>query len=57
MAESAHHGMVRAIHPSHSRHDGDIAFAAATGDVDVHLDRLRVLVGEVTAEAIRSAVS
>jgi L-aminopeptidase/D-esterase-like protein len=56
-AESAHHGMVRAIHPSHSRHDGDIAFAAATGEVDAHLDRLRVLVGEVTAGAIRSAVS
>ena len=56
-AESAHHGMVRALHPSHTRHDGDIAFAAATGQVGVHLDRLRVLVEDVTAEAIRSAVS
>ena len=57
-AESAHHGMVRALRPSHSRHDGDIAFAAATGEVaDLHLDRLRVLVEDVTAEAIRSAVS
>jgi L-aminopeptidase/D-esterase-like protein len=56
VAESAHHGMVRAIHPSHSRHDGDIAFALATGQVDAHLDRLRVIAGEVTAEAIRAAV-
>ena len=33
LAESAHHGMVRSIHPSHTRHDGDIAFAVATGEV------------------------
>ena len=31
LAESAHHGLARAIHPSHTRYDGDIAFAAATG--------------------------
>ncbi len=57
LAESAHHGIVRAIHPSHTRHDGDLAFAAATGDVDANLDRLRVLVTEVTAAAVRSAVA
>ncbi len=57
LAESAHHGLVRAIHPSHTRHDGDIAFAAATGQVDAHLDRLRVLATDVTAEAVRSAVT
>jgi L-aminopeptidase/D-esterase-like protein len=57
LAESAHHGMVRSIHPSHTRHDGDVAFAVATGETDaVHLDRLRVLVTEVTAGAVRSAV-
>ena len=33
----------RAIHPSHTRYDGDLAFALATGAVDAHLDRLRVL--------------
>ena len=57
LAESAHHGLVRAIHPSHTRHDGDITFAAATGEVDAHLDRLRLLVTEVTASAVRSAVA
>ena len=56
VAESAHHGMARAIHPSHSRHDGDIAFALATGQVDCHVDRVRMIAGEVTAEAIRAAV-
>jgi L-aminopeptidase/D-esterase-like protein len=55
LAESAHHGLVRAIHPSHTRHDGDIAFAAATGQVDAHLDRLRLMATDVTAEAVRSA--
>ncbi len=56
VAESAHHGMARAVHPSHSRHDGDIAFALATGQVDAHVDRLRMIASDVTAEAIRAAV-
>ena len=54
---SAHHGLARAIHPSHTRHDGDLAFACATGAVDAHLDRLRVMATEVTAEAVRDAVA
>lgn len=57
LAESAHHGLVRAIHPSHTRHDGDLAFAVATGEVDAHFDRLRVLTTSVTAEAVRAAVA
>lgn len=57
LAESVHHGLVRAIHPSHTRHDGDIAFAVATGGVDAHIDRLRVMATLVTAEAVRSIVT
>ena len=58
LAESAHHGLVRSIHPSHTRHDGDVAFAVSTGEVEgVHVDRLRVLASEVAAEAVRSAVA
>jgi L-aminopeptidase/D-esterase-like protein len=57
LARSAHHGMARAIHPSHTRHDGDVAFALATGAVDANIDRLRVLATEVTGEAIRDAVA
>ena len=57
LARSANHGLARAIHPSHTRHDGDLAFACATGMVDAHLDRLRVMVTEVTAEAVRDAVA
>ena len=57
LAESSHHGLVRAIHPSHTRHDGDLAFAVATGEVEAHFDRLRVLTTSVTAEAVRAAVA
>jgi L-aminopeptidase/D-esterase-like protein len=57
MAQSGHHGMARAIHPSHTRHDGDLVVALATGPVEAHLDRLRVVVTEVVAAAIRNAVA
>ena len=57
LAESVHDGLARAIHPSHTRHDGDIAFALATGDVDARVDRVRVLATEVTAAAVRSAIA
>jgi L-aminopeptidase/D-esterase-like protein len=57
LARSANHGLARAIHPSHTRHDGDLAFACATGNVDAHLDRVRVMVTDVTAEAVRDAVA
>jgi L-aminopeptidase/D-esterase-like protein len=57
LAESAHHGLVRAIHPSHTRHDGDLTFAAATGAVEGNIDHVRLLATEVTAAAVRSAVA
>jgi len=57
LAQSGHHGMARAIHPSHTRHDGDLVIALATGRVDAHLDRLRVAATEVVAAAIRDAVA
>ena len=57
LARSANHGLARSIHPSHTRHDGDLAFACATGVVDAHFDRLRVMATDVTAEAVRDAVA
>jgi len=56
LAQSGHVGMAHAIRPSHTRHDGDLVVALATGVEAVHLDRLRVTVTEVVAEAVRSAV-
>jgi L-aminopeptidase/D-esterase-like protein len=57
LARSANHGLARAIHPSHTRHDGDLAFACATGAVEAQIDRVRIMVTEVTAEAVRDAVA
>lgn len=57
LAQSAHHGLVRAVHPSHTRHDGDLAIVVSTGQADAHLDRLRVTVTETVAAAVRDAVA
>jgi L-aminopeptidase/D-esterase-like protein len=57
LAQSAHHGLVRAIHPSHTRHDGDITFAFATGGVEANFDRVRVMATDATADAVRNSVA
>ena len=57
VAQSGHHGLARAIRPSHTRHDGDLVVALATGAVDAHLDRLRVGAADVVAAAVREAVT
>ncbi|GIF05643.1 P1 family peptidase [Actinoplanes siamensis] len=59
LAQSGHTGFARALHPAHSRHDGDAVVALATGEVteEVDLDLLRAATTEVMARAIRAAVS
>jgi len=61
LAQSAHDGFARALHPAHTRFDGDVAFAVATAgagaEVAPSLDRLRVAATAVVARAIRNAVS
>jgi L-aminopeptidase/D-esterase-like protein len=49
--------MSRTLIPSHTRFDGDITFALATGAVDAHLDRLRVAAAGAVIDAIRDAVA
>ena len=56
VAQSAHHGIALAVHPSHTRHDGDLAIVVAAGAVAAHLDRLRVAATETVAAAVRDAV-
>jgi L-aminopeptidase/D-esterase-like protein len=56
LAQSAHHGLARAIHPSHTRYDGDLVVAVATGAVEASVDRLRIAVTDVVAESVRAAV-
>jgi len=55
VAQSAHDGLARALRPAHTRFDGDLAIALATGTVEAHLDRLRALTADVVAESIRLA--
>jgi L-aminopeptidase/D-esterase-like protein len=55
LAQSAHDGLARALHPSHTRFDGDWSVALATGIVEAHFDRLRIAAADVVAGAIRAA--
>lgn len=56
LAQSAHLGVAHAVRPSHTRYDGDLVVAVAAGPVDVQLDRFRLAVTDVVADAIRAAV-
>jgi L-aminopeptidase/D-esterase-like protein len=56
LAQSGHHGLAQALHPSHTRYDGDVVIGVATRVVEASLDRLRVAATEVVAEAVRAAV-
>jgi len=58
LAQSGHTGFARALHPAHSRFDGDAVVALATGEAaaETDLDLLRAAASEVMAEAIRNAV-
>jgi len=55
VAQSAHDGIARALHPAHTRYDGDLSIVLATGAAEANLDRLRTVTAEVVAEAIRRA--
>jgi L-aminopeptidase/D-esterase-like protein len=58
LAQSGHTGFARAIHPAHSRFDGDAVVALATGQVaDANLELVRAVATETTAAAIRNAVA
>jgi L-aminopeptidase/D-esterase-like protein len=56
VAQSAHDGIARSLRPSHTRFDGDLTVACATGSVDVHLDRLQAAAADAVAASIRAAV-
>lgn len=56
VAESAHDGLARALRPAHTRFDGDVAVALATGAVAASVDRVRASATEVVARAVREAV-
>lgn len=54
VAQSAHDGLARAVFPAHTRSDGDAFIAAATGQHDANVDRVRVATTMVVERAILS---
>ena len=56
LAMLAHDGYGMAIRPVHTMHDGDTAFALATGKVEENPDLIFTFAAEVTARAIANAV-
>jgi len=57
LARNAHDGLARALRPAHTRFDGDVCFAVATGATNGHLDRLCEAAAATAADAIRAAVA
>ncbi|WP_412752290.1 P1 family peptidase [Krasilnikovia sp. M28-CT-15] len=59
LAQSGHTGFARAIHPAHSRFDGDAVVGLATGEVsaDVSLELVRAVAVDSMVAAVRGAVS
>lgn len=56
LAHQAHNGIAIAVRPSHTRHDGDIAFALSTRRIDASLDLVNNMAVAVVCEAIRNGV-
>lgn len=54
VSQSAHHGLARAVFPSHTRSDGDAFVVAATGDHVAGLDELRLLAASAVERAVLS---
>ena len=56
VAQMAHDGLARAIHPVHTQFDGDLVFALSVGRMRADLNCLGVAAAEATAGAIVRAV-
>lgn len=56
LAQRAHDGLAIAIRPVHTTHDGDTAFALATGQVMANFDLVANTAVSMVAEAVRHAV-
>jgi L-aminopeptidase/D-esterase-like protein len=57
VAQRMHDGMARAIVPIHTSYDGDVSFALACGDVKADLDLVSEIAAQLSAKAIRRAVT
>ena len=54
VAGRMHDGMAQAIRPIHTSHDGDSAYAVATGEIEASYDWVANLSAELVARAIRN---
>jgi L-aminopeptidase/D-esterase-like protein len=52
LAQGAHDGLARAVSPPHTRSDGDVLVAAATGPVQANLDLVRWMVVVAVQRAV-----
>lgn len=56
VAQMAHDGIARAVHPAHTMLDGDTLFTLATGQVEADVNIVGAFAAEVVAQAIVRAV-
>lgn len=56
VAQMAHDGLARAVHPAHTMYDGDTIFALATGEIPADVNLIGAFAAEATAAAIRDGV-
>lgn len=56
LAQAAHEGIAAAVHPAHTRYDGDTVFTLATGPVEADQRQVEELAIAVVAESIRRGV-
>ncbi|MEW6553332.1 MAG: P1 family peptidase [Actinomycetota bacterium] len=56
VAQRGHNGFARAISPCHTKLDGDLVFAAATGQVEASADMVGVVGSVAVSQAVRNAV-
>ena len=56
LTHQAHNGLAIAVRPSHTRHDGDVAFALATNRVPAPVTLVGNMAVAAVSEAIRNAV-
>ncbi|WP_374686100.1 P1 family peptidase [Promineifilum sp.] len=56
LTHQAHNGLAIAVRPSHTRHDGDVAFTLSTERVAAPINLVSNMAVAVVAEAIRNAV-
>src|SRR5208337_272540 len=52
VAQMAHDGLARSIHPVHTQFDGDLVFALSVGRKRAELNSLGTAAAEATAESI-----